>query len=150
MGKHLAQLNIARWQYRADDPRAADFINNVERINGLAERSDGFVWRLSDESEFGSVPLLADPALIATMSVWESPEMLEKFVWQTVHKKFYNRKGEWFAPMGEAHFVMWWVDQGHHPTAQEAADRLQYLREHGPSDHAFGWESLPQVQLWKK
>ena len=34
--------------------------------------------------------------MAVNLSVWESVEALERFVWATVHKQFYNRKGEWF------------------------------------------------------
>jgi hypothetical protein len=51
--------------------------------------------------------------------------------------------------MDERYFVMWWVPAGHRPTVQEAIERLQHLQQHGPSEHAFGWESLPAAQLWK-
>ena len=146
---HLAELNIGRLRYPYGDPRAADFFNNLNRINALAERSEGFVWRLKDESgnATGITPF-DDPTIIPNLSVWKGPEALEKFVWQTVHKKFYHRKGEWFQPMSEAHFVMWWIEEGHIPTPAEALERLQHLREHGPSDYAFGWESLPNIKLW--
>ena len=76
-------------------------------------------------------------------------EALERFVWQTVHKRFYGRRHEWFERMDERYFVMWWVPAEHRPTVQEALERLRHLRQHGPSDHAFGWESLPAAQLWK-
>jgi hypothetical protein len=33
----------------------ADFTNNLDRINCVAEASDGFVWRLKDET---TMPLL--------------------------------------------------------------------------------------------
>ena len=33
-----------------DDPRMADFYNNLARVNALAERMPGFVWRLKDET----------------------------------------------------------------------------------------------------
>ena len=36
---HLAQLNIGRLRYPTDDPRMADFMNNLDLVNGLAERS---------------------------------------------------------------------------------------------------------------
>ncbi len=39
---HLAQLNIGRIRYEIDDPRMADFTNNLSLVNGLAERSSGF------------------------------------------------------------------------------------------------------------
>ena len=33
---HLAQLNIGRIRYEVDDPRMADFTNNLALVNGLA------------------------------------------------------------------------------------------------------------------
>jgi len=32
---------------------------------------------------------------------------------------------------------------------QEAIERLGHLQQHGPSDYAFGWETLPAARLWK-
>ena len=37
--RHLAQLNIGRLRYPTDDPRVADFMNNLDLVNSLAERS---------------------------------------------------------------------------------------------------------------
>ena len=34
--------------------------------------------------------------MAVNMSVWENVESLEKYVWQTVHKRFYGRRHEWF------------------------------------------------------
>ena len=42
---HLAQFNIARIRYPLVDPRMADFVDNVARVNALAEQIDGFVWQ---------------------------------------------------------------------------------------------------------
>jgi hypothetical protein len=149
--RHLAQLNIGRLRYEAKDPRMAGFIDNLALINGLAERSPGFVWRYQDRS--GSAietrPFAADPRMAINLSVWESAEALEHFVWQTVHKRFYGQRHEWFEKMDESYFVMWWVPAGHQPTVQEAIERLDHLKRHGPSDHAFAWEGLPAAQLWK-
>ncbi len=149
-GKHLAQLNIGRFRYPTDDPRMADFMNNLTLVNGLADRSPGFVWRLQDDSgnatAFRPFP---DPQMAVNMSVWESVAALERYVYQTVHKRFYGRRGEWFDKMAGPHFVMWWVPAGHRPTLIEAKLRLEHLTAHGPSDHAFGWESIPAAQLWK-
>ena len=41
---HLAELNIGRLRYPQSDPRVAPFIDNLALVNGLAERSPGFVW----------------------------------------------------------------------------------------------------------
>ncbi len=151
MKKHLAQLNIARLRHDMEDPRVAGFVNNLDRINAVAERSDGFVWRLKDESGNATgIHAYDDPRMIVNISVWESPEQLEKFVWQTVHKKVYQRKHEWMELLDGMYFAMWWVDPGCEPSVAEASARLDHLNENGPSEYAFGWESLPQVQMWKE
>ena len=61
-------------------------------------------------------------------------------------QRIYQKKGNWFVPMQTPHFVMWWIAAGHTPTPQEALARLDHLTQHGPSDHAFGWESLANVE----
>ncbi|MDE1972681.1 MAG: DUF3291 domain-containing protein [Hyphomicrobiales bacterium] len=148
--RHLAQLNIGRLRHPGDDPRVADFMNNLDLVNGLAERSKGFVWRLKDGSgNATNIRAYDDPQMIVNMSVWESVETLERFVWQTIHKRFYGRQSDWFQKLDRPHFVMWWIPAGHRPTVGEAKKRLEYLATHGPSDHAFGWASVPAAQLWK-
>ena len=149
-GTHLAQLNVGHIRYATDDPRMAEFMGQLDAVNALAERSPGFVWRLKDDASNNATNILVspDPHFLINMSVWETPEQLEHFVWNTVHKRIYQKKGNWFAPMATPHFVMWWISAGHTPTPQEALARLSHLTQHGPSDHAFGWESLPNIKLW--
>jgi hypothetical protein len=145
----LAQLNIGRIRYEIDDARMADFAHNLTLVNGLAERSQGFVWRYIDDSgNSTSTRPYADPRIAINMSVWESVEALERFVYQTVHKRFYQRRAEWFEHFEDSYFVMWWVPAGHRPTVDEAVARLQHLKQNGPSDHAFDWASAA-TQLWK-
>jgi hypothetical protein len=148
---HVAELNIGRLKHPIDDPRMADFVDNLERVNAMADRMRGFVWRLiGDGSNGGALDLrpFPDPMMAVNMSVWETVEQLGHFVWNTVHKRIYQKKGNWFTPMTTPHFVMWWVPVGHEPTPPEALARLEHLATHGPSDHAFGWESLPNIKLW--
>ena len=146
-GTHLAQLNVGRIRYPTDDPRMAEFMGALDSVNALAERSTGFVWRLKDDSNNAtSILVTPDPSFLINLSVWETPERLEQFVWNTVHKRFYMKKGNWFAPMQTPHFVMWWIPAGQLPTPQEALARLDHLTRHGPSEHAFAWESLASVE----
>ncbi len=148
---HLAELNIARLVQPIDHPDIADFVNNLERINGLAERMPGFVWRFQDESGNATgVKGFEDPMVIPNLSVWKSAEDLERFVWGTIHRKFYERRDEWFSKMTEHHFVMWWVEEGHLPDLEEAKARLKMLQDHGPGEEAFGWAELRSAKLWKK
>jgi Domain of unknown function (DUF3291) len=149
-GHHLAQLNIGRIRYPLEDPRMAGFADNLELVNGIAERSSGFVWRYTDESgNATNTRPFGDPLVIVNVSLWENVVSLEKYVWQTVHKRFYGRRHEWFDKFEGPYFVMWWVPAGHRPTMQEAIARLEHLKAHGPSEQAFGWESLTSAQLWK-
>jgi hypothetical protein len=148
-GYHLAELNIGRIRYELDDPRMADFANNLALVNGIADRSPGFVWRYMDENGDATNTRPLGDRTTVNVSVWENAESLEKYVWQTVHKRFYGRRHEWFDKFEGPYFVMWWVPAGHHPTVQEAIKRLDHLKANGPSEHAFGWESLASAQLWK-
>jgi hypothetical protein len=149
-GHHLAQLNVAKALDDLDSPRLADFVGALDRVNAVAERSPGFVWRLKDADAGNATSIKAteDPRVIVNMSVWSTPEHLEHFVWNTIHKRVYGKKHNWFETPRQAYFVMWWVRIGHRPSVEEAMERLAHLDRNGPSEHAFGWESLPHVKLW--
>ena len=148
---HLAEVNVATAVDDLESARLADFVAALDRVNDVAERSLGFVWRLKDDSGT-SIDIHAsdNPRYIVNLSVWETPEHLEQFVWNTIHKRIYQKRSKWFEAPKTAHFVMWWVPIGHEPTVEEALDRLEELNANGPSERAFGWESLPNVQLWQK
>jgi hypothetical protein len=146
MAEHLAEFNIARIKYPLEDPRMREFVDNVERVNGLADKMDGFVWRLKDESGHAmNMTVYGDPAVLPNLTVWESAEALERFVFKTVHGRFFDRRTEWFE-QPEPTLVMWRVAEGHRPSLDEGVERLAHLKAHGPSDYAFGWESLPGVR----
>ena len=148
--RHLAQFNIARIRHPLDDPRMAEFVDNVLRVNRLAEQIDGFVWRLQDESGHAmGMQVYGDAALLPNLTVWENAQALERFVFQTVHGRFYKRREAWFAPL-DLPLVMWWVPAGHRPSMDEGVARLDHLKAHGPTDFAFGWESLGDAQVWKQ
>jgi hypothetical protein len=146
---HLAQFNVARIRYPLDDPRMRDFVDNVERVNGLADKIKGFVWRLADESGNAmGMTVYDDRSVLPNLTVWENVEALERFVWKTVHSRFYGRREQWFEPI-ETPLVMWHIPAGYRPGMEEGVARLDHLRENGPSDYAFGWESQPKAQFWK-
>lgn len=146
----LAEVNVARLLAPLDDPKIADFTNNLDRVNRLAERMDGFVWRHVDETGNATdTQIDADPNVIYNCSVWASAETLERFVWGTLHTRFYERRTEWFRALGSMHFAMWWVPEGHRPTPEESIAKLAHLEAYGPSDKAFGWAELPGATMWR-
>ena len=148
---HLAELNVGRLIADTDDPRVAEFMDNLDRINGLGKRMPGFVWMMEGSGEPGTgnteTKIDGDPRYVANLTVWEDLATLETFVFGTLHKKFYDRRAEWFALMGEQHFVMWWVPEGHRPTLEEALERLAHLRDNGDSATAFGWNWARQNRM---
>jgi len=138
-GWHLAELNVALLRQPLDHPDTAEFVDALDAVNALADSSPGFVWRLVDESGQSSSYVRAadDPLLIVNLSVWETPQQLHDFVFQTAHTPFLRRRREWFERMAEAFLVCWWVPVGHRPSVDEALDRLDRLRRHGVGDDAF-------------
>ncbi len=138
---HLAQINIGRLHHPVDDPRVAEFMDNLDPINALAERSPGFVWRLQDESgNATAIRAFDDDTILPNLSVWTSIEALKDYVFRSDHVRFVRRRREWFAPMDDLPVLtMWWVPAGHLPTLEEAKERIDHLARHGPTAHAFAF-----------
>ncbi|MGL4404995.1 MAG: DUF3291 domain-containing protein [Notoacmeibacter sp.] len=146
----IAQLNFSVWKIDDTSDAAAPFNDNLARMNALAERSEGFIWRFKDENNTTGITVLGGPETILTLSVWQSAKHLEAFAFNTVHRKIYERKAEWFAKLQSHHLVMWNIEAGHLPTLDEAKERLDHLDKHGNTDFAFDWAHLPEVNLWRE
>lgn len=146
----IAHFNVARLLHPPGDPRVAEFVSNTTRVNGLADRSQGFVWRWTDEAKTvegtgGYQAADADPCLAISLSVWDSPESLRFFVEKTVHGAFLRRRQEWFLPWDGPNYVIWpWQSDGV-PRLEDGWARLAKLKLEGPSTEAydFHWRNLP-------
>lgn len=76
-----AQVNIARLQAPLDSPRLKDFVDALDPVNAVADRSPGFVWRLqSDSGNATDIPVLGDEWLVVNMSVWRDTDALTAFM----------------------------------------------------------------------
>ena len=138
MTYHLAQINVGRFHHPADDPHNADFMNNLDKINALAESSPGYIWRLKDESgNATAIQAFDDPKVIVNMSVWNSVESLQLFAYRSEHVKFLRRRAEWFGDFGGPMMALWWVKAGHMPTLAEGLEKLEHLTRHGSTQAAF-------------
>ena len=82
-GMHLAELNIGRLVAETDDPRVAEFMGALDRVNGLGKRMPGFVWMMEGSGEPGrgntDVKIGGDARFVSNLTVWESVETLESF-----------------------------------------------------------------------
>jgi Domain of unknown function (DUF3291) len=137
-GYHVAQLNIARFKAPMDDPSMAGFVRELDPLNALADGTPGFVWRLqTEEGNATSIHAFEDDLMLVNMSVWESVEALAGFVYRSDHVRVMRRRREWAERMVQPYTVLWWVPAGVIPTLDEAKQRLDHLRAHGPTPQAF-------------
>lgn len=138
MRYHLAQLNIAKFLKPPADPANADFMNNLDRVNAIAEASPGFVWRLKDESNNATaIRPFDDPDMAVNLTVWESVEALAAFAYRNMdHRSIMRRRREWFAET-RTYLVLWWIPAGAIPTLEEAKQKLAALERLGPTPEAF-------------
>jgi hypothetical protein len=138
---HIAQLNIGRIRGPIDSPIMADFVALLDPVNAVADASPGFVWRLqTEEGNATAVRPYEDEAIAVNMSVWESIDELAAFVYRSGHVDVMRRRREWFERM-QVFMVLWWVPAGHLPSVEEAQERLEHLRLHGPTPYAFTFKA---------
>jgi hypothetical protein len=134
----LAQINVGRLVAGEGDPRVAPFFAALDRVNAIADESDGFVWRLQDDS--GNATALRptiDPLFAVNMSVWRDADALFAFVYRSGHTPEMARRREYFERFDGAYQALWWVPAGHIPTIDEGLSRLWRLDRYGPGPHAF-------------
>lgn len=138
----LAQLNIAKTKYPLESPQLKEFVDNLAPVNQLAEESEGFIWRLQDDSgDATNINVFSDASIIVNMSTWASVDTLKNFMFRTHHRDFLRRKSEWFENIPQDSYVLWWVPLGHIPTIEEGIARLNYLRDNTDSPYAFSFKS---------
>jgi len=141
---HLAQVNIARMRAPLADPVMAGFVSKLEEVNAIAESAPGFVWRLQnyEEGDATSFRMFDDPMLLVNMSVWESPDALHAYVYQSGHLKVLRQRKDWFEPVNMAHLALWWIPAGHRPTVAQAQQRLEYVHRKGATPAAFHFREM--------
>jgi hypothetical protein len=138
---HIAQVNIARIKASLDDPIMAGFVNRLEEINALADKSPGFVWRLqTPEGDATYLRPFDDDQIIVNMSVWESIEQLKHYVYKTAHVELVRQRQDWFEKFAGSYTALWWVPKGHIPGIDEARKRLAHLDAEGPAQFAFTFQ----------
>ena len=141
---HIAQLNIARMLGKnIDDPVMAEFVDQLDNINALAEQSMGFIWRLkSGDGNATSYNPYGDERIIINFSVWQTAEDLKDFVFKSAHSVVMRDRKKWFETFGQAYYVVWNIPAGYIPSLEEAIDRLACLQQNGSTDYAFDLKNI--------
>jgi hypothetical protein len=137
-GFQLAQANVARMRGALEDPVMAGFVARLESLNALADASPGFVWRYqTDAGDATEVRVFDDELILFNLTVWESVERLEDYVYRSNHVEALQKRAEWFERPSRAPFVLWWIEAGHVPSVEEAKARFDVLWRDGPGAFAF-------------
>lgn len=145
----IAEINIARMKgVDINDPMMKEFVDNLDSVNAIAEKTAGFIWRLKDDNNNAtSLNPYNDEQIIINVSVWETIESLQEFMYKTFHNEFLKRRKEWFHSFGKAHTAMWWITAGEYPSMQEAVNKLDELQKNGPSQSVFDLKHLFQAPV---
>jgi hypothetical protein len=136
----IAQMSWGRMKYPVDDPRLKEFLDSLSEVYRLAEEHKGFLWRIPDEviaSELNASGF--DNRMSATVSVWKSLEDLHDYTFNSLHGAYLKRTSEWFEKVDGPQLVVWDVEEGARPSFFEAWERLQDLKQNGPSHRGYGW-----------
>ena len=135
---HVAQVNIGRLRAPLDSSLVQGFVDLLDPINQLADRSPGFVWRLqTEDGNATAIRPFEDDSLLVNMSVWESVEALGHFVYESRHLDALRRRKEWFGRIADPILALWWIPAGTLPTLEDARERLEHLGAHGATPYAF-------------
>ncbi len=148
-GRHVAQINVARFRLPKDHAVNAPFMNALDHVNAMADASDGFIWRLvgdgNDATDIEAVP--GDPNFLINMSVWRDVAALEAFAYrQPDHRKVLAQRADWFDAM-EFSYALWWVPTGHIPSVEEGLAMLDRLKSQGPGSDVFTFRSFKTEQV---
>jgi hypothetical protein len=139
----IAQVNIARLRAPLEDPLLRGFVARLDEINGLADRSPGFIWRLqTSEGNATYLRPYGDERILFNLSVWQSVEQLRSFVYRSMHLELIRQRADWFEKFEGAYSALWWVPVNHIPSVDEAKKRLEHLENIGPTQYAFTFQKV--------
>ena len=145
----LAEINIAKMKgLEINDPIMKEFVDNLDSVNTLAEKSEGFIWRLKDgNNNATNFNPYDDVQVLINISVWKDTHSLENFMYKTFHNDLLKRRKEWFKIFGKASTAMWWVPWGAYPTMHKAVEKLEYLQKNGASELVFDFKNKFDMPL---
>lgn len=138
----LAQLNVGKLIAPANSPIVAEFFDNLDRVNALAESSPGFLWRLQDEDGNATSLRPFGEDVLVNMSVWKDVESLQQFVYKSAHAKIMYKRANWFERSTQVHMVLWWIPAKTRPSMTDAGLRLESLLAKGDTAYAFSFKHV--------
>jgi hypothetical protein len=121
-----------------NNPIMKGFVDQLSKVNRVAEASPGFIWRLkSEEGDATTIRAYEDELILVNMSVWVSIEALREFTYRSHHAGVFRDRLQWFERSAGAQLALWWIPVGHLPTVEEGKSRLALIEKLGPTPEAF-------------
>ena len=134
-------MNWGRLRFCLDDKRMREFAESLNKVYSLAEKHPGFIWRIPDNQSKSQLSDLGfDKLISSTVSVWKDTDSLKDYTYNSMHGLYLKKKNKWFKKVDGPQLVMWNVADNYQPTFKESFHRLEYLKDNGSSDYAYGWE----------
>ncbi len=140
---HIAQMNMGYLLHPHGDPRIAGFEDNSDRVNAVADRSKGFIWRLQGEGydlpENDTGALFGRPEVaLATLSTWKVIKISNTLFTRLfmVNLLIAERR---FEHLNDPSYVIWPIENGYIPSLTEGKTKLLQLRSNGPSPEAYNF-----------
>jgi len=147
-GFHLAMYNFGLHVASYDAPEVQGFIRREPLNFAAAESASGFVGRSGYDGEPGpeSWGVQVFPRFIegsgfdsgpSSLSLWQDIESLMAFSYAGVHAEALKNARNWNTRNDWPPLVLWWVSADFRTDWKRAAERLEWLHDHGPSPRAF-------------
>jgi hypothetical protein len=147
-GFHLALYNFGLHVAPYDAPEVQGFLRREPLNFAAAEKACGFVGRSGYLGEPGpeSWGFQVFPRFIkgsgfdsgpSSLSLWDDVESLMAFSYAGVHAEALKNARNWNTRNDWPPLVLWWVEAGRRPDWEQAAERLEWLHDHGSSPRAF-------------
>ncbi|MDH5377654.1 MAG: DUF3291 domain-containing protein [Gammaproteobacteria bacterium] len=127
----LAQMNLVKVLHPLDHPAMQEFVDQLDYVNSLAEKADGFIWRYTSEHD------VYEEDILLNMSVWTSVEALHKFVYSGEHLDVLKQGAKWTQRIKGDSTVLWWIRNYDFPSDRDAKARMDHLWAHGATEFAF-------------
>ncbi|GAB5460715.1 DUF3291 domain-containing protein [Hoeflea alexandrii] len=147
-GSQLGMYNFGLHVAPYDAPEVQGFLRREPLNFAAAERASGFVARSGYEGEPGpkSWGIQVFPRFIegsghdsgpSSLSVWADIESLMAFSYAGVHAEALKNARNWNTRNDWPPLVLWWLEAGRRPDWEQAAERLEWLHDHGAGPRAF-------------
>lgn len=147
-GFHLAMYNFGLHVAADDAPEVQGFVRREPLNFAAAEKAQGFVGRSGYRGTPGprSWGPMVFPRFLkgsgfdsgpSSLSLWRDIESLMAFTYAGVHAEALKNARNWNTRNDWPPLVLWWMEAGRRPDWEQAAERLEWLHDHGPSPKAF-------------